>query len=164
MNTRIHVSGLVLLLVYHLAIAAVVTYFMVHCETATGAVFGDRMSAPPRYAGADLDQPIRMNASTTLRGNGHRMTRIAEDSDAVFAKAIDWGVLSEDAGDANFAGHYMYMFHDADDAVWFKHRDTRAYVTMGVAPSKGLAPGKRVAPGKGTAAGNGAVEREAGQP
>ena len=47
MNTRIHVSGLVLLLVYHLAITAVVTYFMVHCETATGSVFGERMSPPP---------------------------------------------------------------------------------------------------------------------
>ena len=46
MNTRIDVSGLVLLLVYHLAIAAVVTYFMVHCGTASGAVFGDRMSPP----------------------------------------------------------------------------------------------------------------------
>ena len=68
------------------------------------------------------------------------MMRIAEDSDAVFAQAIEWGVLSEDAGDANFAGHYMYMFHDADGAAWFKHHDTRAYVTMGVAPGKGLAP------------------------
>ena len=47
MNTRIHVSGLVLLLVYHLAIAAVVTFFIVHCETATGRVFGERMSPPP---------------------------------------------------------------------------------------------------------------------
>ena len=117
-----------------------------------------------------------MNASTTLRGNGHRMMRIAEDSDAVFAQAIDWGVLSEDAGDDNFAGHYMYMFHDADDAAWFKHHDTRAYVTMGVAPGKGLAPCKGLAAGKGGALGNGdapcqgpaagnePVEREAGQP
>ena len=93
-----------------------------------------------------------MNASTTLRGNGHRMWRIAGDSDAVFAQAIDWGVLSEDPGGANFAGHYMYMFHDADGAAWFKHHDTRAYVTMGFAPSKGVAVG------------NGSVEREAGQP
>ena len=46
MKTRIDVSGLVLLVVYHLAIAAVVTYFMVHCETAGGAVFGDRLSPP----------------------------------------------------------------------------------------------------------------------
>ena len=53
MNTRIDVSGLVLLLVYHLAIAAVVTYFMVHCGTATGAVPGDRMS-PPHDAPAPI--------------------------------------------------------------------------------------------------------------
>ena len=98
------------------------------------------------------------------------MMRIAEDSDAVFAQAIEWGVLSEDAGDANFAGHYMYMFHDADGAAWFKHHDTRAYVTMGVAPGKGLAPGKGVAlgnpdaPCQGPAAGNEPVERKAGQP
>ena len=85
------------------------------------------------------------------------MTRIAGDSDAVFAQAIEWGVLSEDAGDANFAGHYMYMFHDADGAAWFKHRDTRAYVTMGPAPCQ------RPAPCQGTAAGNVPVEREAGQ-
>ena len=117
-----------------------------------------------------------MNASTTLRGNGHRMMRIAENSDAVFAQAIDWGVLSEDAGDDNFAGHYMYMFHDADGAAWFKHHDTRAYVTMGVAPGKGVAAGNGLAAGKGGALGNGdapcqgpavgneLVEREAGQP
>ena len=58
MNTRIDVSGLVLLLVYHLAIAAVVTYFMVHCETATGAVFGDRMLSPP-----DAPAPISLGRS-----------------------------------------------------------------------------------------------------
>ena len=98
------------------------------------------------------------------------MMRIAEDSDAVFAQAIEWGVLSEDAGDANFAGHYMYMFHDANGAAWFKHHDTRAYVTMGVAPGKGLAAGKGVAlgngdaPCQGPAAGNEPVERKAGQP
>ena len=95
-----------------------------------------------------------MNASTTLRGNGHRMMRIAEDSDAVFAQAIDWGVLSEDAGDDNFAGHYMYMFHDADGAAWFKHRDTRAYVTMRTGPCNEPAPCKGRAPCKG-------VDREA---
>ena len=92
------------------------------------------------------------------------MMRIAEDSDAVFAQAIEWGVLSEDAGDANFAGHYMYMFHDADGAAWFKHHDTRAYVTMGVAPGKGLALGNPDAPCQGPAAGNEPVVRKAGQP
>ena len=111
-----------------------------------------------------------MNVRTASRGNGHRMTRIAEDSDAVFEEAVGRGVLSKGGGDANFAGHYMYMFHDADGAAWFKHHDTRAYVTMGVAPGKGLAAGKGVALGKGDApcqgpaAGNEPVEREAGRP
>ena len=58
MNTRIHVSGLVLLLVYHLAIAAVVTYFMVHCEAAAGTVFGNRMSPAP-----DAPSPIALGRS-----------------------------------------------------------------------------------------------------
>ena len=105
-----------------------------------------------------------MNARTASRANGHRMTRIAGDSDAVFAQAIGRGVLSEDPGHTDFAGHYMYMFHDADEAAWFKHRDTRAYVRLaagnGLAPCKGAAPGKRIAPCKGAAPGNGPVECE----
>ena len=58
MNFRIYVSGLVLLLVYQLAIAAVVTYFMVHCETAAGTVFGDGMSPAP-----DAPAPISIGRS-----------------------------------------------------------------------------------------------------
>ena len=109
-----------------------------------------------------------MNARTASRANGHRMTRIAGDSDAVFAQAIGRGVLSEDPGHTDFAGHYMYMFHDADDAAWFKHRDTRAYVRLAastvIARGKGAAPGKRIAPCKGpckgAAPGNGPIECE----
>ena len=122
-----------------------------------------------------------MNARTGLREQRFRMTRIAADSDAVFDQAIDRGVLSEDPGDANFAGHYMYMFHDAGGGAWFKHRDTRVYVTMGPATCS-AARGRRAAPCKGAARckgaagcnelgpctgahlGGGAAEREAGQP
>lgn len=56
--------------------------------------------------------------------------RIEKDSNAVFDAAIRAGVLSEDPGDDNFAGHYMYMHHDGNGAAWFKHRETRAYVTL----------------------------------
>jgi len=62
--------------------------------------------------------------------DGPRGMRIAEDSDAVFEEAIRRGVLSEDPADPNFAGLYMYMHHDAEGTAWFKHRETRAYVTM----------------------------------
>lgn len=36
MNFRIYASGLVLMLVYQIAIAAAVIWFVVHCETAAG--------------------------------------------------------------------------------------------------------------------------------
>ena len=105
-----------------------------------------------------------MNGCTVSGAHGHRMTRIAGDSDSVFAQAIARGVLSEDPGHTNFAGHYMYMFHDAEDAAWFKHRDTRAYVRLAastvIARGKGAAPGKRIAPCKGAAPGNGPIECE----
>ena len=55
---------------------------------------------------------------------------IAGDSDAAFDAAIAAGVLSEDPQAGNFAGLYMYMHHDREGAAWFKHRETRAYVTM----------------------------------
>lgn len=68
------------------------------------------------------------------RGVGTRSGefRIENDSGAVFEEAIRAGVLSEDPGKDNFAGHYMYMHHDGAGAgaAWFKHRETRAYVTM----------------------------------
>ena len=65
-----------------------------------------------------------------------RAMRIAEDSDAVFEEALRRGVLSEDPAHANFAGLYMYMHHDAEGTAYFKHRETRAYVTMRPAACK----------------------------
>ena len=68
--------------------------------------------------------------------DGPRAMRIAEDSDAVFEEAIRRGVLSDELSDANFAGFYMYMHHDAEGTAWFKHRETRAYITMRPAVGK----------------------------
>ena len=36
MNFRVFASGLVMILIYQVAIAAVVVWFLVHCETARG--------------------------------------------------------------------------------------------------------------------------------
>ncbi len=55
---------------------------------------------------------------------------VEEDAQAVFRAAIAAGVLSPEPGERNWAGHYFYMFHDRDGAAWFKHRDSRAHVTM----------------------------------
>ena len=55
---------------------------------------------------------------------------VEEDAGAVFRAAIATGVLSAEPGERNWAGHYFYMFHDGDGAAWFKHRDSRAHVTM----------------------------------
>ena len=99
--------------------------------------------------------------------NGHRVQpgperprlRIEKDSDAVFEAAVRAGVLSEDPEAENFAGHYMYMHHDRDGAAWFKHRDTRAYVTLppaSAAHGKSATHGKSAAHGKCPADGNGA--------
>ena len=55
---------------------------------------------------------------------------VEEDAQAVFRTAIAAGVLSAEPGERNWAGHYLYMFHDRDGAAWFKHRDSRAHVTM----------------------------------
>ena len=56
--------------------------------------------------------------------------RVVEDAGAVFRAAIFAGVLSTDRAARRYAGHYLYMFHDEDGTAWFKHRDTRAYVSM----------------------------------
>lgn len=56
--------------------------------------------------------------------------RVHKDSDAVFDAAIRNGVLSDDPACARYAGHYMYLFHDAGGTAWFKHRDSRVSVTM----------------------------------
>ena len=55
---------------------------------------------------------------------------VEEEAGAVFRAAIAAGVLSGEPGERNWAGHYFYMFHDRDGAAWFKHRDSRAHVTM----------------------------------
>ena len=56
--------------------------------------------------------------------------RVVRDAEAVFRTAILAGVLSAERSERNWAGHYLYLFHDEDGAAWFKHRDTRAYVSM----------------------------------
>ncbi len=62
--------------------------------------------------------------------------RVVRDAEEVFRAAImaggggGAGALSGERAKRNWAGHYLYMFHDEDGAAWFKHRDTRAYVSM----------------------------------
>ena len=55
---------------------------------------------------------------------------VVQDAEEVFRAAILAGVLSAERSARNWAGHYLYMFHDEDGTAWFKHRDTRAYVSM----------------------------------
>lgn len=55
---------------------------------------------------------------------------IEEDSDAVFEAAIGEGVLSENPHDQNFAGNFMYMHHDGDGTAWFKHHESRVYLSL----------------------------------
>ena len=56
--------------------------------------------------------------------------RVVQDAEAVFRLGVLAGVLSAEASMRNWAGHYMYLFHDEDGTAWFKHRDTRVHVTM----------------------------------
>ena len=57
--------------------------------------------------------------------------RVVRDAEEVFRAAILAGVLSAERDRPRmYAGHYLYMFHDEDGTAWFKHRDTRAYVSM----------------------------------
>jgi len=56
--------------------------------------------------------------------------RIVRDAEAVFRTAILSGLLSAERSDENWAGHYLYLFHDEDGTAWFKHRDTRAHVLL----------------------------------
>ena len=55
---------------------------------------------------------------------------VVRDAEEVFRAAILAGVLSADRARRDWAGHYLYMYHDEDGTAWFKHRDTRAYVSM----------------------------------
>ena len=52
MNFRVFASGLLLLLVYQLAIAAVAVWFVVHCET--GAASRLENGEPVAMAGSDV--------------------------------------------------------------------------------------------------------------
>ena len=56
--------------------------------------------------------------------------QVVRDAEEVFRAAILAGVLSAERADRHWAGHYLYLFHDEDGTAWFKHRDTRAYVSM----------------------------------
>ena len=56
--------------------------------------------------------------------------QVVRDAETVFRAAILAGELSAEPSHRNYAGHYLYMFHDEDGTAWFKHRDTRAYVSM----------------------------------
>jgi len=64
------------------------------------------------------------------RGRGAQGLRVVRDAEAVFRTAILAGALSAERSERNWAGHYLYMFHDEDGTAWFKHRDTRAYVSV----------------------------------
>ena len=66
------------------------------------------------------------------RGNRHPVPRlqVVHDTETVFREAILAGVLSGIPGEPLYAEHYLYMFHDEDGVAWFKHRDTRAYLSM----------------------------------
>lgn len=57
-------------------------------------------------------------------------TLSVRNHDDAFRAAIDRGVLSADFTRYNWAGHYMYMFHDEDGTAYFKHCDTRTYLSM----------------------------------
>ena len=58
-----------------------------------------------------------------------QVTVSVRDPDEAFRAAIITGVLSADPSTPNWAGHYMYMFHDEDGTARFKHRDTRTYLS-----------------------------------
>jgi len=66
-----------------------------------------------------------------MHGRQHEpRIRVVRDAEEVFRVAILAGVLSAERARHNWAGHYLYMFHDEAGTAWFKHRNTRAYVSM----------------------------------
>ena len=92
-------------------------------------------------ARAEKRSPKRRARKGTVTGDGKRRERggagtrvpaiqVVRDAEEVFRAAILAGVLSAECSDRHWAGHYLYMFHDEDGTAWFKHRDTRAYVSM----------------------------------
>ena len=64
------------------------------------------------------------------RGGTPSGIRVVRDAEEVFRAAILAGVLSAECGARNWAGHYLYLFHDENGTAWFKHRDSRAHVSM----------------------------------
>jgi len=56
--------------------------------------------------------------------------RIVRDTEEAFRAAILAGVLSSERSDRNWAGHYLYLFHDENGVAWFRHRDSSARLTM----------------------------------
>ncbi len=87
--------------------------------------------------------PKRRGRKGIVTGDGKRRERggaataarvpaiqVVRDAEEVFRAAILAGVLSAGRSDRHWAGHYLYMFHDEDGTAWFKHRDTRARVSM----------------------------------
>ena len=89
-------------------------------------------------ARAKRQSPKRRARKGLAAGDGKRAPaaarvpaiRVVRDAEEVFRAAILAGVLSAERSDRHWAGHYLYMFHDEDGTAWFKHRDTRAYVSM----------------------------------
>ena len=96
-------------------------------------------------ARAEKRSPKRRGRKGIVTGDGKRRERrgggaataarvpaiqVVRDAEEVFRAAILAGVLSAERSDRHWAGHYLYMFHDEDGTAWFKHRDTRAYVSM----------------------------------
>ena len=80
-----------------------------------------------------------MGRNAAMTGNRWRRDRrrraasglhVVRDAEAVFRTAILAGVLSAERSARNWAGHYLYLFHDEDGTAWFRHRDTRACVSM----------------------------------
>ena len=73
-----------------------------------------------------------------MTGNGKRREprrgmpeiQVVRDAEEVFRAAILAGVLSAERADRRWAGHYLYLFHDEDGTAWFRHRDTRVWVSM----------------------------------
>ena len=87
--------------------------------------------------------PKRRGRKGIVTGDGQRRERrgaatgtrvpaiqVVRDAEEVFRAAILAGVLSAERSERHWAGHYLYMFHDEDGTAWFKHRDTRAYISM----------------------------------
>ncbi len=94
-------------------------------------------------ARAEKRSPKRGRRKGTVTGDGKRRERggaatgtrvpaiqVVRDAEEVFRAAILAGVLSAERSERHWAGHYLYMFHDEDGTAWFKHRDTRAYMSM----------------------------------